>query len=206
GDKAAVFGADQAQIALCRVGAILRGLEFSLESADPGDALLGHAFLLLQLSLVDADFLGGFVKRFLQQRDVLRVLFNLNHYLLDVALLLTKYLYSLSVSTFFFVQLEFQFYLFSYPGFELADDALASNNGIGLNLFQSHGQILYLNLQRFLDSFNFDNTLLFLMKNFNGVFEFILYSLISLITNSQFLSNLFIISSQSGQFLLQFSL
>ena len=108
GDKAAVFGADQAQIALCRVGAILRGLEFSLESADPGDALLRHAFLLLQLSLVDAYFLGCFVKWFLQQSDVLRILFNLNHYLLNVTLLLTKYLYSLSVSAFFFIQLEFQ--------------------------------------------------------------------------------------------------
>lgn len=108
GDKAAVFGADHGQIALCRVSAILRGLEFSLESTDSSNALLGHAFLFLQLSLVDADFLGCFVKWFLQQSDVLRVLFNLNHYLLNIALLLTKYLYSLSVSAFFFVQLEFQ--------------------------------------------------------------------------------------------------
>jgi len=65
GDKAAMFGAYQTQIAFRRVGAILRGLEFSLESTDPGDALMGHAFLLLQLSLVDADLLAGFVKRFL---------------------------------------------------------------------------------------------------------------------------------------------
>lgn len=66
GDKAAVFGAYQAQIALRRIGTIFRSLEFSLESADPGDALLGHAFLLLQLPLVDADLLAGFVERFLQ--------------------------------------------------------------------------------------------------------------------------------------------
>lgn len=103
-----MFSAYQAQIALRRVGAVLRGLEFSLESADSGDALLGHAFLLLQLPLVDANLLGGFVKAFLQQNDVLRVLFNLNHYLLNVALLLTQYLYSLSVSALFLVQLEFQ--------------------------------------------------------------------------------------------------
>jgi len=103
-----MFGAYQAQIAFRRVGAILCGLEFSLESADPGDTLLGHAFLLLQLSLVDADFLASFVKRFLQQGDVFRILFNLNHYFLNITLLLTQYFYSLSMSTFFFVQLKFQ--------------------------------------------------------------------------------------------------
>lgn len=108
GDEAAVFGADQAQIALGRVGAILSGLEFPLESADPADALLGHALLLLQLSLVDADLLRGLVVRFLQQSDILRVLFHLDHHFLDVALLLAQDLHGLSVSAFLFVQFEFQ--------------------------------------------------------------------------------------------------
>jgi len=62
GDEAAVFSTDQTQVAFGRIGAILRGLEFPLESADPGDALLGHAFLLLQLPLVDADLLSSLVE------------------------------------------------------------------------------------------------------------------------------------------------
>lgn len=103
-----MFGADQAQVALGRIGTILRGLEFPLESADPGDTLLGHAFLFLQLPLVDADFLSGLVERFLQQGDVLRVLFNLDHHLLDVTLLLAQDLHGLGMSTLFFVQFEFQ--------------------------------------------------------------------------------------------------
>jgi len=60
-----VFGADQGQVALGGIGAIFRGLELSLESANPCDALLGHALLLLQLPLVNVDLLTGLIERFL---------------------------------------------------------------------------------------------------------------------------------------------
>lgn len=108
GDEAAVLGADQGQVALSRVGAILRGLELPLEPADPGDALLRHAFLFLQLPLVDADLLAGLVERLLQQGDVLRVFLHLDHHLLDVALLLAQNLHGLGVSALLFVQFKLQ--------------------------------------------------------------------------------------------------
>lgn len=108
GDEAAVFCADQSQIALSGVGSVFSGLQLPLESADPGHALLGHALLLLQLPLVDVHLLGRLVQRLLQQRDVLRVLLYLNHHLLDVALLLAEDLHGLGVSALLFVELEFQ--------------------------------------------------------------------------------------------------
>lgn len=108
GDEAAVFGADQGQVALSRVGAILRGLELPLESTDSGDALLRHALLFLQLSLVDGDLLVGLVEALLQQGDVLRVLLHLDHHLLDVAFLLAQDLHGLGMSALLFVQLELQ--------------------------------------------------------------------------------------------------
>lgn len=65
GDEAAVFCADQSQVALSGISTIFSSLQFPLESADPGHALLGHAFLFLQLSLVDVHFLARLVQRFL---------------------------------------------------------------------------------------------------------------------------------------------
>lgn len=103
-----MFRADQSQVALGGVSAVLRGLQLPLESADPCHALLGHAFLLLQLPLVDAHLLARLVQGFLQQRDVLRVLLHLYHHLLDVALLLAKDLNSLGVSALLLVQFQLQ--------------------------------------------------------------------------------------------------
>lgn len=65
GDEAAVFGTNQGQIAFSGIGTVLGCFEFPLESADPGYTLLGHALLLLELSLIDADFLIRLVQRFL---------------------------------------------------------------------------------------------------------------------------------------------
>lgn len=92
----------------------------------------------------------------------------------------------------------------SYPGLELADDAFAAYDCIGLDLLQSHGQVLHLNLQRLLDSFNLDNTLLFLVQDLDGVLELGLHSLVSLVADSQLLGDLIVISSQGRQFLLDF--
>lgn len=108
GDEAAVFRTDQSQIALGGVSAVFRGFQFSLESANPGYALLGHALLLLKLPLVDAHFLGCLVQGFLQQRDVLCVLLDLDHHLLDVTLFLAQDLHGFSVSALLFVQFQFQ--------------------------------------------------------------------------------------------------
>ncbi|OAD55982.1 hypothetical protein WN48_04104 [Eufriesea mexicana] len=120
GDEAAVFCADQSQVALSGVGSVFSSLQFPLESADPGHALLGHALLLLQLPLVDAHFLRRLIERLLQQRDVLRVLLYLDHHLLDVALLLTEDLHGLRVSALLFVELEFQI-ADLHPGFMVGD-------------------------------------------------------------------------------------
>ena len=104
GDETAVFCTDQSQIALGRVGSVFSSFQFSLESADSGHALLGHALLLLQLPLVEIHFLGRFVQRFLQQCDILRILLNLDHHLLDVALFLAKNLHGFGVSALLFVE------------------------------------------------------------------------------------------------------
>lgn len=108
GDEATVFRADQAQVAFGGVGAVLRGLELPLESADPGHALLGHAFLFLELPLVDAHLLASLVEGFLQQRNVLRVFLDLDHHLLDVALLLAEDLHGLGVSALLLVHFQFK--------------------------------------------------------------------------------------------------
>lgn len=43
------------------------------------------------------------------------------------------------------------------------------------------------------------------MKNLDGMLELVLHSLVSFIADSQLLGDFFIISGQSGQFLLDFS-
>lgn len=106
--EATVFRADKGQVALGCVGAILGRLQFSLESAHPGYALLGHALLLLQLPLVDVDLLRRLVESLLQQSNVLRVLLDLDHHFLDVALLLAQDLHRFRVSALLLVQLELE--------------------------------------------------------------------------------------------------
>lgn len=46
GHEGAVLGADERQVALGDVGAVLSGFELALESSDPRHGLLGHALLL----------------------------------------------------------------------------------------------------------------------------------------------------------------
>lgn len=84
---------------------------------------------------------------------------------------------------------------FSYPGLEFADDALATHNSVGLDFFQSHGQVLHFDLQGLLDSFDLDDTLLFLVDDLDSVLELGLHSLVSLVADSQFLGDLLVISS-----------
>lgn len=105
GDEAAVLGPDEREIGLGGVSPVLCGLKLALEAAHPRHALLGHAFLLLDLALVDADLLDGLVQGLLEQGDVLAVLFHLDHHLLDVALLLAQDLHRLCVPALFLVEL-----------------------------------------------------------------------------------------------------
>lgn len=104
GDETAVFCTDQSQIALSRVSSVFSSFQFSLESANPGYTLLGHALLLLQLPLVEIHFLGRFVQRFLQQRNIFRIFFNLDHHLLDITFFLAKNLHGFGVSALLFVE------------------------------------------------------------------------------------------------------
>lgn len=92
----------------------------------------------------------------------------------------------------------------THPSFEFTDDALATDDGVGLHFLQSHRQVLHFNFKRLLDGLDLDNTFLFLVQNFDGVLQFILYSLVSLIAHSQLLGHFFVVSGQSSQFLLEF--
>lgn len=69
----------------------------------------------------------------------------------------------------------------THPGFQFADDALAPNDGVCLDLLQTDRQVLHLNFQRLLDGLNLDDALLFFMKDLNSVLQLHLHLLVSLI-------------------------
>lgn len=69
----------------------------------------------------------------------------------------------------------------TYPSLELADDAFASHDSVGLDLLQSDGQVLDLDLQRLLDGLDLDDTLLLLVQLLHGVLELNLHSLVPLV-------------------------
>ena len=94
----------------------------------------------------------------------------------------------------------------SYSGFELADDALATDDSISLDLFETYGDVLHLDLEGLLDSFDLNDTFLFFVKDLNGMLELILNSLISLVANSQLFGDFLIVASKCSQFLFKFCL
>lgn len=197
-----MLGADQGQIALGTVGAVLGGFQLALESSYPGHALLGHtllfaeerinyyqvdqvmrlnkscknqahdlyslnqieqslsaqygirttlkliftphilwiiSYLFRQLPLVDVDLLGGLFERVLEQDDVLLVLLALDHDLLQLTLLLAEDLDGLSVPPLLLI--HFQFHVLD-AGLKFADDALATDDSVGLDLFKADRDIL----------------------------------------------------------------
>lgn len=91
------------------------------------------------MPLVDVDLLGGLFERVLQKDDVLLVLLALNHDLLELTLLLAEDLDSLSVPPLLLI--HFQFHILD-AGLKFADDALSTNDGVGLNLFQTDRDVL----------------------------------------------------------------
>ena len=69
----------------------------------------------------------------------------------------------------------------TYPGFEFADDALASNDGVRFNLFEANWKVLDFDFQGLLDSFDFNDTLLFFVEVLNRVLKLNLDSLVAFI-------------------------
>lgn len=69
----------------------------------------------------------------------------------------------------------------AYPSLELADGALAADQGVGLDLLEADGQILDLDFQRLLDGLDFDNALLLVVEDLHGVLELGLGALVALV-------------------------
>lgn len=135
GDEGAVLGTDHGQVALSHIGAVFGGLEFALEAAHFGDALLRALFLFNQLALVGGNLLVGLLQGVLQQLNVLLVLLDLDVHFLDGAFLLAQDLDGLGVSH----PLALQFGLdVTQASLQLADDATASGNGVDLNLLKTN--------------------------------------------------------------------
>lgn len=84
----------------------------------------------------------------------------------------------------------------SYPSLKFANDTFAAHDSVGLNFLQSDGQVLHLDLEGLLDRLDLDDTFLFLVQDLHSVLEFVLHSLVSLVAHSQFLSDLFVVTSQ----------
>lgn len=123
----------------------------------------------MELLFEQHNFLVGLLEGFLQQDDVLLVLFALDHDFFDGAFLLAQDLDGLGVTALLLIKFAFHV---TDASLQLADDALATNNGVGFNFFQANGQILDFNFKRLLDSFDLDDAFLFFVKNFNGVLNF----------------------------------
>lgn len=83
--------------------------------------------------------LGGLFERVLEQNNVLLVLLALDHDLLELALLLAEDLDGLSVPPLLLIQ--FQFHVLN-AGLKFADDALTTDDGVGLNLFKTDRDVL----------------------------------------------------------------
>lgn len=96
-------------------------------------------YLFSQLAFVEIDLGAGLFKWLLQNDDVLLVLFALDEHLLDGAFLLSQDFDGLSMSTLLFFQLKFQV---TNTSFQLANDALSTNNGIGFNFLKTNREIL----------------------------------------------------------------
>lgn len=123
----------------------------------------------MELSLEETDFLVGLVEGFLEESNVLLVFFALDHDLLDGALLLTEDLDGLSVTPLLFIEFEFHV---TDAGLELADDALASNDGVGFDFLETDRQVLDFDFERLLDGFDLHYTLLLFVEDLHSVLDF----------------------------------
>lgn len=159
--------------------------------------------LFLKLSLVDADFGVNLVEGFLKKSNILLVLLALDHDLLDLAFLLAHDLDGLSMTSLLLIELEFHI---AKTGFQLADDAFASDDGVSLNLFQTDGQILDLDFQGLLDSLDLNNAFLFFVEGFHGVLQVGLNALVAFVGYAEFLCDLVVVASQNGEFLFDLDL
>lgn len=81
----------------------------------------------------------GLLERVLEEGDVLLVLLALDNDLLELALLLAEDLDGLGVPPLLLI--HFKFHVLD-AGLEFADDTLSSNDSVGLNLFQTDGNVL----------------------------------------------------------------
>lgn len=97
------------------------------------------AYLFCQLPLVDVDFLGCLLQGVLEKHDVLLVFLALDNDFLQLALLLAQDLDGFGVPPLLLIQ--FQFHILD-AGFQFADDALATDDGVGLDLFEADRDIL----------------------------------------------------------------
>lgn len=95
--------------------------------------------LFVQLPLVDADFLGSFLQGVLEEGDILLVFLALNDDLLQGALLLAEDLDGFRVPPLLLVQ--FQLHILD-ASLQFADDALSTDDSIGLNFLQADGNVL----------------------------------------------------------------
>lgn len=69
----------------------------------------------------------------------------------------------------------------THPGLQLADNSLATDNCVSLDFFQTNGQVLDFYFQWFLDCLDLDDAFLFLVEDFDCVFQFDLDALVALI-------------------------
>lgn len=97
-------------------------------------------YLFTQLAFVQIDLGGGLFERFLQYDDILLIFFALDEHFLDGAFLLSQDFNGLSMSTLLFFQFKLQV---TDTAFQLANDALSTNNGIGFNFLKTNREILY---------------------------------------------------------------
>lgn len=159
--------------------------------------------LFLKLSLVDADFGVDLVEGFLEKSDVLLIFFALDHNLLDLTLLLAHDLDGLSMTSLLFVKFEFHV---AKTGFQLADDTLASDDGVGLNLFEADGQVLDFDFQGLLDGVDLDDAFLFLVEGLHGVLQIGLDALVTLVRHAEFRGDRVVVAGQNGQLLFDLDL
>lgn len=103
------------------------------------NSIYSKTHLFIQLSLVNVDLLHRLLQRVLQQDDVLLVLLALDHDLLELALLLAQDFDGFRVSSLLLI--GFKFHILD-AGLQFADDALASDNSVGFDLFQADGNVL----------------------------------------------------------------
>ena len=136
GHKGSMLGTNEGKIILGCVSTIFCCFELSLEPSNSSNVLLRHTLLktktdfhhssilkrndgkqtttrmsfnhlFLQLSLVNVNLLIDLIERFLKKCNVLLIFFRLYAHFLNLPFFLTKDFNRFSVSTFFFIQFQF---------------------------------------------------------------------------------------------------